>query len=298
MKASKRVVFFGTEDFSAPSLQKLLDSGWQIMAVVTKPDSPSGRGQKIGSPKVKQIAQIAKIQVLQPQKVAEIDNEIHKLKPELGVLVAYGKIIPQSTIDLFPNGIINAHPSLLPKYRGPSPIETAILNNEPETGISLMRLSAGMDEGPVFDQMRIALTGSEDRLQLYAHLAKLSADFLLDKLEAIAEGWLTPKPQIEAQATYTNLLKKENGVLDFGKPAELLEREVRAYTGWPKSQVKIFGNEVIVTKARVANPPAGGEKASNLVMKCQPGYLEILELIGPSGKTMSGSDFLRGYQKE
>ncbi|MEX0881461.1 MAG: methionyl-tRNA formyltransferase [Candidatus Saccharimonadales bacterium] len=298
MKASKKLVFFGTEDFSAPSLQKLLDSGWPVLAVVTKPDSPSGRGQRTSPPKVKQIVERHKILVLQPQKVAEINTEVSKLKPDLGVLVAYGMIIPQSTIDLFPGGIINAHPSMLPKYRGPSPIEAAILNGDKETGISLMRLTAGMDEGPVYDQKRVELTETENRPQMYKKLAELSSDFLLEKLEAIAEGWLTPKPQVDAEATYTNLLKKEDGVMDFGQPAEVLERQVRAYAGWPKSQAQIFGREVIITKTRVAKD----EKDGYLVIKClptgrqaNPSYLEILELIGPSGKSMSGADFQRGY---
>lgn len=294
MKASKRVIFFGTEDFSVPSLQKLLDTGWSVLVVVTKPDSPSGRGQKISPPKVKEIAQKHGITVLQPQKVDEINNAIAKLKPDLGVLVAYGKIIPQSTIDLFPGGIVNAHPSLLPKYRGPSPIEAAILNGDKETGVSLMRLTAGMDEGAVYDQKRVDLKGSENRPELYKQLAELSADYLLGKLEAIAEGWLMPKPQIDAEATYTKLLKKEDSVMDFGLPADVLERQVRAYAGWPKSQAKIHGQDVIVTKARMAKD----EKDGDLVIRCSPGYLEILELIAPSGRRVSGADFLRGYQKK
>ncbi|HEY5549698.1 MAG TPA: methionyl-tRNA formyltransferase [Candidatus Saccharimonadales bacterium] len=293
MKSSKRLIFFGAEDFSTPSLQKLLDSGWPVLAVVTQPDTSSGRGQKISPPKVKPIAKKHKITVFQPQKVAEINGQIAEIKPDLGVLVAYGKLIPQSAIDLFPGGIINAHPSLLPKYRGPSPIEAAILNGDKETGIALMRLSAGMDQGPLYDQQRVELTGTENRVELYKKLAELSADSLLEKLESIAEGWLTPKPQIDAQATYTKLLKKADGVMDFGQPAEVLERQVRAYAGWPKSQAKLHNRAVIVIKARLAKD----EKDGDLVIKCQPGWLEIQELVAPSGKTMSGSDFLRGYSR-
>lgn len=293
MSKSKRLVFFGTEDFSVPTLEKLIQDGWNIAAVVTKPDSRGGRGQKLITPKVKELAKKHGINVLQPAKVDEINNAIAKIKPDFGILVAYGKIIPQSTIDLFPGGIINVHPSLLPKYRGPSPIEAAILNGDTETGVSLMRLSAGMDEGPVYEQKLIALTGTETKPDLYDRLAKEGAGFLADKLEAIAEGWLTPKPQTDSQATYTKLLKKEDGRMEFNRPAEEIERQIRAYIGWPKSPAKLFDQDVIITKARVAHDENDGK----LVIKCQPGYLDIVELIGPSGKTMQSADFLRGYKK-
>src|SRR5665213_119654 len=167
MSKLSNLVFFGTENFSAPALEKLIAGGWPVLAAVTKPDARGGRGQKLIVPKVKQIADKHNIPVLQPEKFSEINAKIAELKPELGVLVAYGKIIPQGTIDLFPGGIINVHPSLLPKYRGPAPIEAPILNGDKETGISLMRLSAGMDEGPVYEQKRVALNGDEQRPELY-----------------------------------------------------------------------------------------------------------------------------------
>ncbi|MGA3150775.1 MAG: methionyl-tRNA formyltransferase [Candidatus Saccharimonadales bacterium] len=289
-----RLVFFGTESFSAPSLEKLLAAGWPVAAVVTKPDSHGGRGQKLLTPKVKEIAQQYGIKVWQPAKVSEIDAKIAALKPTHGILAAYGKLIPQSTIDLFPGGIINVHPSLLPKYRGPSPIETAILANDPTTGISLIRLSAGMDEGPVYTQEIVKLDGTEDRFSLSADLAQKGANLLLDRLSAIIGGWLTPKPQVGAEASYTKLLEKVDGLMDFEhKTAEQLEREVRAYLGFPKSRAKQYGSDIVVTKARVAQSKSDG----SLVIKCRDSFLEILELIAPSGRTMSGTDFLHGYKK-
>ncbi len=280
MTKSKRLIFLGTEDFSAPALEALLAAGWPVLAVVTKPDSPAGRGQQLKSPKVKDLAEKAKIKVLQPDKLTGINDEVAALKPDFGVLVAYGKIIPQSTLDLFPDGVINLHPSLLPRYRGPSPIEAAILNGDKETGLSLIRLTAQMDAGPVYAQQRVELKGTETKPELYRLLARQGADFLLKRLEAIADGYLAPKPQIEAEATYTKLIKKEDGVLDMSKPAEQLEREVRAYAGWPKSSMELFGQKVIVTKAEVID-----------------GKFQIKELIAPSGREMSGADFNRGYQK-
>jgi len=289
-----RLVFFGTEAFSVPSLEKLLAAGRPVAAVVTKPDSRGGRGQKTFTPKVKEIAQRHGIKVWQPAKVSEIDAKITALKPTHGILVAYGKLIPQSTIDLFPGGIINVHPSLLPKYRGASPIEAAILANDSETGVSLMRLSAGMDEGPIYTQEAIKLNGTEDRLSLSANLAQKGAGLLVDRLPAIVEGWSTPKPQVDAEASYTKLLEKADGLMDFDhKTAKRLEREVRAYLGFPKSRAKQYGSDIVVTKARVAQSKSDG----NLVIKCRDSFLEILELIAPSGRTMSGADFLHGYKK-
>lgn len=294
MSKSNNLVFFGTEDFSAAALEALIAGDWLVLAVVTKPDSHSGRGQKLSPPKVKQLAQKHGIEVLQPQKVSDIDQKINALKPTHGVLVAYGKIIPQSTIDLFPGGIINIHPSLLPKYRGASPIESAILNGDKQTGISLMRLSAGMDEGPVYAQKKIALNGREDKSGLYEKLARQGAAYLLEQLPAIVGGWLTPTPQIASDASYSKLLKKDDGLMDFkDKTAEELEREVRAYLGFPRSRATIEDQEVVVTKARVVQAKSDGD----LVLPAKSGYLEIEELIGPSGRKMSGKDFLHGYNR-
>ena len=292
MKASKNLVFFGTEDFSVPSLRQLIDAGWPVKAVVTKPDTPSGRGRRLKAPRVKETAQKAGIKVLQPERVRDIQKELEQLKPGLGVLVSYGKLLPPAIIDVFPGGIVNLHPSLLPKYRGPSPIQAAILNGDEDTGISLMRLTERMDEGPVYDQKHVPVPPEIDAPALSEQLSESGAVYLLERLDAIVQGWLTPKPQIDSEATYTKLLSKQDGLMDFGRPAETLERQVRAYAGWPRSHANIHGQDVIITKARVAKDKQEGV----LVMNCRPGFLEIQELIAPSGKTMPAAEFLRGYQ--
>jgi len=299
MKKSAKLVFFGTDDFAVLSLQALLDDGWQVSAVVTKPDARAGRGRQLKVSGVKEIAQRHGIKkIFQPDNLAEIEHEIAALKPKLGILVAYGKLIPDKFISLFPGGIINVHPSLLPVWRGPSPIETAILNGDKQTGISLMRLTASMDTGPVYAQTAVALGGSEDRLGLAHDLAEKGARFLVEKLPEIINGSIKPIPQDNSKASYSQLLKKEDGWLDKSRPAEVLERQVRANLGFPKSRIKLFAkHEVVITKAQVANPPAGGENDGRLIIKCSPGWLEILELVAPSGRTISGGDFLRGYQE-
>jgi methionyl-tRNA formyltransferase len=293
MSKSNKLIFFGTEDFSAPSLEALLQADWTICAVVTKPDRPAGRGQKMHVPKVKQIAQARQIDVLQPENVREANAKLLEYGASAGILVAYGKILPQSTIELFPAGIINVHPSLLPKYRGPAPIEAAILNGDNKTGISLMELTQAMDAGPVYYQHRVDLNGNESRLLLLASLAKEGAEILRRQLQPILSGELKAIVQDDNSASYTKLITKEDGWIDWQEPAELIERKVRAYEGFPKARAKIFGKyEVVIKKVQVVESSA----PDKLVVECQPGWLEILELIAPSGRSISGAEFLRGYK--
>jgi methionyl-tRNA formyltransferase len=289
----KPLIFFGTEDFSLPALQALIEAGWPISAVVTKPDTRRGRGRQLTSPKVKQIALPHNIPVLQPEKVLDIAEELRHSGAETAVLVAYGKIIPASVLDIFPGGVINIHPSLLPKYRGPAPIEAAILNGDQETGVSLMRLTPPMDAGPVYAQERLRLSGTETKPVLYDRLAHVGSVMLLKHLAAIIAQNLQPKPQDESQATHTKLLDKQDGLMDWHQPAELLERQVRAFLGFPKSRTTLYSQDVVVTKARVAKNVDDGQ----LVLECGQGYLEIQELIAPSGRTITGADFKRGYAK-
>lgn len=293
MDKSKKLVFFGSEDFSAPSLLGLIESGWQIPLVVTKPDSPAGRGLKLHSPEVKLIARTHSIGLVQTQDINEIARHIKAAEADIGVLVAYGKILPNSIIDLFPRGIVNVHPSLLPKYRGPSPIEAAILSGDKTTGVSLMQLTQKMDAGPVYIQQELALNGSETRLSLQSTLAKLGARLLADKLHLIISGQIQPSEQDDTKATYTKLLKKPDGWIDWNSPAASIERLVRAYLGYPKARTKLLDRyEVVITKSQLVE----ASKPGRLTVKCEPGWLEITELIAPSGRTMSGADFLRGYK--
>lgn len=289
---SKTIVFFGTEDFSLATLEKLIEARYRIAAVVTKPDAPRGRGHKLTPPSVKVLAQKHSIPVWQPQKLKEISDDIRTLGTTTGVLVSYGKIIPQSIIDLFTPGIINVHPSLLPKYRGPSPIESAIKNGDSETGVSIMQLSAAMDAGPVYKQIRHPLTGGETQPQLYDTLAQIGAQTLLKILPAIMDGSLQPAPQNDSQATYCQLLTKADAWLDLNKLTAIeAERQIRAHLAWPKSKLRFSAHSIIVTKAHVS--PI---QKTPLDFLCQDGaFLSVDELIAPSGRRMKSEAFLRGY---
>lgn len=294
---SKTIIFFGTDGFSAVSLRELIERGFTIGAVVTKPDSRKGRGRELQASLVKQIAVENNIPVWQPLKMMEIAEPIEAVtrttgaKPN-GVLVSYGKIIPQAIIDLFEPGIINVHPSLLPKYRGPSPIESAILHGDTETGVSIMQLSAAMDAGPIYKQIFFSLKDTETAPELESKLAALGAQELVTILPSIMSGSLQPMSQNDALASYCKLLSKSESVLDLETlTAEQAERRVRAYIAYPKTKVTIAGHLVVITKAHLAS-----DSSSVLDIQCSDGrFLSIDELIGPSGRAMSAKAFLNGY---
>jgi methionyl-tRNA formyltransferase len=292
-KISKTIVFFGTDESSLIALQGLIESGYNIAAIVTKPDSKSGRGQLLTAPSVKKLALKHNITVWQPSKISDINDNINALGLDMiGVLVSFGKIIPESTINLFNQGIINVHPSLLPLYRGPSPIESAIENGDEITGVSIMKLTAEMDAGPVYDQIIHKLSGHETRSELYKTLFHAGTTKLINLLPSIIDGSLQPTPQNNDQATYCNLFNKDDAWL---KPNEVTatraECLVRAHLGFPKTKLSVLDNTVIITKAHVAN-----EQKTSLDILCQDNkYLSIDELIAPSGRTMSAQDFINGY---
>jgi len=291
---SNRIIFFGTETFSLTALTGLIEAGYNIVAVVTKPDSKQGRGHQLVSPPVKILAEKHNIPVWQPAKLKGITEDIKTLQPVTGVLVSYGKIIPQSTIDLFTPGIINVHPSLLPKYRGPSPIESAILNGDDKTGVTIMQLSAEMDAGPLYVAKEYPLSGNETQPELYQALATVGTNLLLEVLPRILAGELQPTPQDDSQASYCQLLAKADGQLNPQETtATEAERRVRAYLRFPRTRLTILGQDIIVTKAHTSP----NQKAPLNVAFSDGYYLSIESLTAPSGKTMSAEAFLKGYKK-
>lgn len=289
---SKTIVFFGTDEFSAASLRELIAKGFTIGAVVTKPDSRKGRGRELSKPIVKQIAEANNIPVWQPIDIYAIADHVKKLKDPIGVLVSYGKIIPQSIIELFSPGIVNVHPSLLPLYRGPSPIESVILNGDTETGVTIMQLSAAMDAGPIYSQVTVPLLDIETAPELEIQLADLGAQELTLTLPAIINGTVLPTPQNDEIATYCQLLTKDESILDTSLlTAEQAERHVRAYIAFPKTKAIIADQRIVITKAHVTNT-----HNSPLDLTCTDGrYLSVDELIGPSGKAMDAQAFINGY---
>lgn len=293
-KISHKIVFFGTDNFSLETLKALLQADYRISAVVTKPDSKSGRGQKITMPSVKKLALENKIPVLQPTKLSEIQGDLKKLgKNIIGVLVSYGRIIPDSVINLFNPGIINVHPSLLPIYRGPTPIESAIANGDSETGVSIMQLVSSMDSGPIYKQTKYKLSGDETQPELYKILAKIGAELLIENLPDILSNNLKPLQQESKKANYCAVLNKQDAFLNLSNLTSLsAARLIRAHLDFPRTKLTILDNTVIITKAHVAD-----EDQSPIDILCIDNkYLAIDELVAPSGKKMSAKDFINGYK--
>lgn len=288
------IVFFGTEEHSLITLKALYNANLPVTAVITKPDAPRGRGGKMTEPAVKTFAREHNITVWQPAKLKDVADSIKQLNNPVGVLVSYGKIIPQSIIDLFSPGIINVHPSLLPKYRGPSPIEAAMTNLDTETGVSIMQLDADMDAGPVYHQEKITLTGHESRTELYDQLFALGSEKLIELLPRVVSGDLQPVEQNHAEATYCTLLSKKDALLDPAKlTAAQAEARVRAHLSFPRTKLAFDDLELIITAAHVANKPH-----TALDQQFTDGnYLIVDQLITPtSGKQMTAEAFLRGRQ--
>ena len=289
---SKKIVFFGTEDFSLTALKGLVEAGFPVVAVITKPDSKRGRDQKLTPPAVKIYASEHNIAVWQPDKLSSIVADIQNQGEVVGVLVSFGKIIPESIINLFNPGIINVHPSLLPLYRGPSPIESVIINGDQQTGVTIMQLSARMDAGPIYSQTVYPLSGSETKPQLYKALASAGTSLLLNQLPVILGELLQPIAQDENNATYCQLLDKKDAWLQPSLlSAVQAERLIRAHLGSPKTKINLLGYELIITKAHIST-----ESKTPLDIQCQDGaYLAIDELVAPSGRTMTAQAFINGY---
>ena len=288
-----KLVFFGTEDFSLIALRALVEANYEIAAVITKPDTPRGRGHVLTPPAVKNYALEHDIAVWQPAKLSDIADDITALQPVAGVLVSYGKIIPQSIIDLFTPGIINVHPSLLPLYRGPSPIEAAIANRDDQTGVSIMQLSAAMDAGPIYAQVTQSLDGSETQSEAYQTLGDIGTQLLVDTLPDILDGNLQPTAQDDSRATYCQLLSKDQSWINPDQQtATRAEAQVRAHQVFPRTRFNYNDQTIIITAAHVTK-----QATSPLDITFHDGsVLAIDELIAPSGKKMSAPDYLRGHR--
>ncbi len=288
---SKPLVFFGTEQFSATILEQLLKAGFVFDAIITKPDTKRGRGRKLTMPQVKKLGLEYGVTVYQPKNSEELEQAVRKCHNLAGVLVSFGKIIPESIINYFEKGIINVHPSLLPKYRGPSPIESVILNGDSETGVSIMSLIKKMDAGPVYSQINYQLSGNKTASFLYHKLAELGGQELIRILPDILDGKLLAKEQNNEQASYCSMLNKEMSILDPQKTAVELERQVRAFEIYPKSKYNFNGLDCLILQAKVT------KNQKTLSIKTANEFLTVERLMTPNGKTMTAEAFKNGYLK-
>ncbi len=303
-----KIVFFGNERIAtavtttAPTLQSLVAGGYEVAAVVLA-QGADNKSRKSRPLEIVGVAEQHGIPVLMPQKLSEIADQLAAYGADVGVLVAYGKLVPQSVIDLFPRGIINIHPSLLPTHRGSIPIEAAILHGDKQTGVSLMQLVREMDAGPTYDQQSFPLTGTETKQELADRLLMLGHDMLLQHLPAILDGSLEPTPQPEQGATYDQRLQKDAGNLgttEWNRPAKEIERMIRALAGWPRVRTTLADTDIIITAAH-AGPGSGAPGAlqitnGELAVFAKDSLLVIDRLLPAGKKEMSAQAFLAGYK--
>jgi methionyl-tRNA formyltransferase len=298
-KMSETIVFFGSGPVAAASLQ-LLAKDFAIEAVVTKPAPEGHRGEV----PVLETAEMLGLPVLTASNKKELDAVFvdQPCTSTVAVLIDFGIIVSQAVIDYFPKGIVNSHFSLLPDLRGADPITFAILSGQGETGVSLMLLVAAMDEGPLLTQAPFKLKPTMTTPELTDALIQLSADALSEYLPGYMAGSVSPKPQDPSKpVSYSHKLQKEDGVLDYTKSATRLEREVRAFAGWPKSRTNLNGLDVVITRAHVVDiqgkPGTWAIKDKSPIVHCQEQTL-VIDSLKPAGKKeMTGEGFLAGYKK-
>jgi methionyl-tRNA formyltransferase len=289
----------GSPDFALPSLRALIHA-YQVVGVVTQPDRASGRGRDLKSPPVKPLAQELGIPVIQPEKLRapEAMEQVLAWNPDLIVVAAFGQILRKDVLNLPRDGCINVHASLLPRWRGAAPITAAILHGDEKTGVTLMKMDVGLDTGPMLAQRAIRLTREDTTGSVTETLSHLGANLLIETLPDYLSGKIQPVPQPEEGATYAPMLKKEEGRLDFTRPAEALERRVRAFNPWPGAFMDFDGGLLKVHRAHtVAEDAAVGQR---LIYQGQPavgagGGLLMLDEVQPAGKKpMNGKSFLAG----
>ncbi len=305
------VVFCGTPQFAVPTLQALVDVGHRVRLVVTQPDRPSGRGMELAAPPVKQLAQELGLEVTQPEKIKnnlEFRARLEQIRPEAIVVVGYGRIIPQWMIDLPPLGNINLHGSLLPNYRGAAPVQWAVASGEEVTGVTTMRIDAGLDTGDILLQRELPIAAEDTAITLAPRLAEMGAPLMVETLARLKAGTITPSKQDDSQATLAPILKKEDGLIDFRRNAREIWNRLRGFQPWPGAFTTFRGRNLNLWAARpldesgVTNresvPSAGAlwPDGERLFVKCgKESALELLTLQPEGKKRMAARDFIHGY---
>ena len=304
-----RIIFMGTADLACASLRALCrEKSFAVIAVVSQPDKPKGRDLKLQPTPVKALALAEGLLVLQPARARDeaFIAELRQLQPDLIAVAAYGQILPQAILDLPRYGCVNVHTSLLPKYRGAAPIQWAILNGDAETGVTIMKMDAGLDTGPMLAQATAPIASEDNAQTLHDRLAELGGDLLVKTIPDYVSGKITPRPQPAEGASYARKITKEDGQIDWSQPARVLWNRVRGLTPWPGAfthlppgghsrLLKIWSAEI---EAQLSGEPGTVLRAdkAGLVVACGQQALHILQLQREGGRRMSASEFLAGHE--
>jgi methionyl-tRNA formyltransferase len=304
-----KLVFCGTPSFAVPTLKAVLRAGHEVALTVTQPDRPSGRGMQMVAPPVKEAAMAAKLPIIQPEKIknnAEFRAQLAAIAPDAILVVAYGRIIPKWMLDLPRFGNLNLHGSLLPKYRGAAPIQWAIANGEPVTGVTTMRLDEGLDTGDILMQREMAIAPDQTAEDLYPLLAEMGAALMVETLDGLASGTLSATKQDDAQATHAPILTREDGRMNFTQPAMTIYNRWRGFQPWPGAWTLLGSKKLTAHRLMPLEPSAlaGGPADPGLVsiepdrlfVRCGTGtWLELVEVQMEGKKRMLAADFLRGH---
>jgi methionyl-tRNA formyltransferase len=305
-----KLVFCGTPSFAVPTLQAVLRAGHNVALVITQPDRPSGRGMQLVEPPVKETAISAGLPVVQPERIrnnAELRSQLEAIAPDAILVVAYGRIIPKWMLDLPRLGNLNLHGSLLPKYRGAAPIQWAVANGEPVTGVTTMRLDEGLDTGGTLLQREMAIAPDQTSADLYPLLAEMGAALMVETLEGLAAGSLSPTKQDDALATHAPILTRDDGRIDFAQPAMTIYNRWRGFQPWPGAWTSLGGKKLVAHRlmplesrmlagAPDLDPGAMYPQQSRLFVRCgESTWLELVEVQLEGKKRMSAADFLRGH---
>lgn len=299
-----RVVFMGSPDFAVPALRALIDHH-EVVLVVTQPDKRAGRGKRMAAPPVKEVAVAAGIPVVQPKSARKRDfaATLRETGAELGVVVAYGKILPKRVLEAFPRGCVNIHGSLLPKYRGAAPIQWAVIRGERETGVTIMQLDEGMDTGPILLTRTMAMEPGETSGSLFQRMAPIGAEALLDALDGLEQGTITPIAQDHDAATYAPMLEKHHGIIDWTKSAHEVAGLINGVDPWPGAEtrhgdqrLKLYGARALDEQEGVAGRPGEvlGVDKSGLRVACGPGVCLINALQAPGRRRLLVKAFTSG----
>ena len=298
-----RVVFFGTPQFAVPSLAALLDTH-DVAAVVTRPDRPHGRGQKVSPNPVKALAAARGIPVLQPTRLNDPDwlAQIEALGADLAVVVAYGRLLPQRLLDMPRLGFINVHASLLPRWRGAAPIHRAVLAGDAQTGVTIMRVVLALDAGPAFASASTPIGPTDTSDLLETRLATLGAELLVATIANMASGAVAEIPQDESGVTYAARLERSESQIDWTRPAVEIDRQIRGLQPWPLAAAIVEGRRVAFLKSSVVDADSPGAPAgqileaggNGLVIACGTGAVRITEVLPEGRRAMPASAFLRG----
>ncbi len=295
-----KILFFGTPRFAEIILNGLVENKFDVVGVVCQNDKPAGRGNKIKTPHIVELAKQFEIPVYQFEKIKEHIDDFKAMDYDLAVTASYGKILPKSFLDIKP--CINVHPSMLPKYRGATPIQTALLNGDTMTGVTVMKTEVGMDDGDIFEQKEVEILPEDDYISLLDKLAYVGLDLLIDVLKKIDNGTAVRTPQDDSKATFVKLIQKEDALLDFSMPVESLVNKVRAFVENPVAFFILGEDRIKVYKAKVTNmstdAPVGQivSTRKHFLIQAKDGVIEILKCQSAGGKVLDASSFLNGYR--